>query len=469
MPRITVGIPCFGGFSAETGADYMRFLYHLGRRVQEHEFFLAIKPKTEQFRARNMIVEAALQVDSDYLLFLDDDHIIDWESVSGPNERYGFIRTLVRHLEADEKRGIVGALYYHRGNECRPVLMKEGNDGGTYWMRDDEIVNGLQEVAIAGGGCMLIAKRVWDKIPSPWFEPELQFGTDIQVCQKARAAGFSVWCDTSIVLGHVLAQREIVTPRNRHRIAAESAARNGQGDDGIDAGWRNSTTLRLYLDDAGEYMDLGAEEMFALSESYKVNNFSKFSGFEDPEDYYRSLGHEQLARQVVFHHTAPAVDQMETILKLFRVDREFRGLDVGCGSAPVGFELAMRGHHVDFIDIPGAEAYEFTKWRAQKRGIEARCGWDWGEDYDYALLLDSIEHFTQWEDMLDRVIRALKPDGALITNYFLNCDYHNPEHVNMEKGKVTRYLTDHGVYPLNEMLWIKRDLGFMDRPKENVA
>ena len=57
-PIITIGIPCYSTVSAETLDDYMRFSFYLGRRYQDYDFKLAIKSKSEQFRARNAIVLA---------------------------------------------------------------------------------------------------------------------------------------------------------------------------------------------------------------------------------------------------------------------------------------------------------------------------------------------------------------------------------------------------------------------------
>ena len=76
--RIMIGIPCYRDVAGETLEDYMRFAFHLGRRT-EHEYVMGIKTKSEQFRARNGIVEGALQTKCDYLFFLDDDHVLDWE------------------------------------------------------------------------------------------------------------------------------------------------------------------------------------------------------------------------------------------------------------------------------------------------------------------------------------------------------------------------------------------------------
>jgi hypothetical protein len=460
--RILIGIPCYQNVSAETLEDYMRFAYYCGRRLPEHEFVLGVKSKSEQFRARNAIVEGALQMACDYVLFLDDDHVIDWETTSTPNSRYGMVGQFLKHFEADEKIGIVGAVYYHRGAECRPVLMKEGNDGGFYWMRDDEIRGELQEVAVQGGGCMMMRLSMFDRIKAPWFEPEFDLGTDIQICKKAREAGFKVCCDTSIQIGHVLSRREVVTPQNRLRISTENARQSSGGDEGIDRAWQSGSALSLFRADAEEYLGMTYQEMGAVAVRYDMRDLVKYK--DDLKAYYGSRGREQLARQVLFHHTPGMRAEMEFIHSLINTTTEGYGAEYGCGSAPVSFELALRGHRMDFIDIEGSGAYEFTKWRA----IEERCGWELKGPYDYVLMLDSIEHIVEWREVLAKVIASLKEGGGLITNYFRNEDYANPEHVSMDKQSVKKFLIENGAYPINDFIWVRKDLGFMDR-REEVA
>jgi len=463
--RITIGIPCFQQVSPETLDDYMRLMYFLGRRLPEHEFFLAIKTKTEQYRARNSIVEAALQVGSDFLWFLDDDHVIDWEGTMGPNDRYGIVTRFLEHMAADPSLGLVGAVYYHRGNECRPVLMKEGKDGGFYLMRDDEIRGELQEVAVQGGGCMFIRASVFDRIKHPWFESEsaTSLGTDVQICKKIREAGFKVCSDTSIQIGHVVSSRTVITPHNRHRIAAESARRVTNGVEGIDQNWLTNSALALYRMDAEEYLGCKFADMGDIAMRYDMADFMKYRG--DLRQYYATRGREQLARQVLFHHMPSVIHEMEYFHSLIRTTEPARGADIGCGSAPVTFELAMRGHYMDFIDVDGAAAYEFTKWRAKKRGVA--CGWKLDGLYDYIFMLDSLEHIEDWRGVLNQVHDHLKENGALVTNYFDNHDHANPEHVSMDHQAVKDHLIGLGLYPHNKYLWVKnKSLGHMDHPKE---
>jgi GT2 family glycosyltransferase len=217
MSRVCIGIPCFQGVSFEVLDDYMRLMFYLGRRT-EHEYFLAVKGKSEQFRARNAIVKAALEKGCDYLLMLDDDHIIDTDRGMGPSSRYGFIDKLIKHLEDDPKRGIVGALYYQRGGDTWPVFMYE-QDGAPFFAHNSEVSGRMQKVAVTGGGCMMINMKVFDKIDEPWFAPEHEYGTDIQICKQVRAKGFEVWCDTSIVIGHLKLEREIIIPEGGFRAA----------------------------------------------------------------------------------------------------------------------------------------------------------------------------------------------------------------------------------------------------------
>ena len=462
MAKILIGILCYESASAETLCDYMRFAYYMGRRMPEHDFFLDIATKTEQFRARNGIVKAAVEINADYLFFLDDDHVIDWEGIAKPNERYGFLQTLIGHMQDNPDMGICGVLYYHRGGECLPVIMKEGKDGGFYYIREDEITNNLQEVAVQGGGCMLIDMGVFDRIESPWFVPEHKHGTDIQLCNQVRKIGKKIFCDTSIVIGHVLTKKQVITPKNRHIIAAECAAVPEK--EGINADYVTSTANTLYRMDAEEYLDMSWPEIAIKADDYFKNCMPRFNDYEDKREYYKSLeGIEQLCRQVWFHSQPEMIREAHALLTLVNTNVDGTGLDFGCGSAPIGFEFAMKGHHLDFVDV-GGSAYAFLKWRAKKR--EIKCGWELGGPYDYVLLLDSLEHIEDWKGVLDDIAGRLKPNASILTNYFFNEDDENIEHISMDKGAVKDHLISLGIYPINKLVWMKRDLGFMDAPRD---
>jgi 2-polyprenyl-3-methyl-5-hydroxy-6-metoxy-1,4-benzoquinol methylase len=309
---------------------------------------------------------------------------------------------------------------------------------------------------------MLINMKIADKIPLPWFEPEQQskgpsLGTDIQLCKRAREAGFSVWCDTSIVFGHVMEKREVVTPNNRHRIMLENKPA-ASVQTGISPQWKENSALQLYRLDAEEYLQMTYDQMATLANTYRDKQ-DRFKKYSDPRDYYTSLGPEQLCRQVWFHHLDFMIDQANAIWNSLNTNKEYYGLDFGCGSAPVSFELALRGHKVDFIDLDGAGAYEFTKWRAKKHGLNDRASFTWGGPYDYIMFLDSLEHLPNWQEILEKAISLLKENSLFITNYFFNNDFNNVEHISMNHEAVRMFLLDHHVYPYNDMVWVKRPIG----------
>lgn len=460
---ITIGIPAYGNVPAETMEDYMRFAFHCGR-LSDYDFTLAVKIKTEQFRARNAIVKSALQIGADYILMLDDDHVIDWEITNAPSDRYDFITKMIKHMENDPQMGIVGALYYHRGGECKPVMMKEGSDGQYYGLDYGEVEHKLQKVDVTGGGCFLLRASMFDKLKEPWFAPEFQYGTDIQICRKAKEAGYTVWCDTSIELGHVLNKRDIVTPKNYLKIKYENMPKGMMIQDEVTKAqeWDNTGALNLYFNDVVEYIGVSDEELGNMVLHYSLRMHEDFDKYEKEgnlEEYYRTRGKEQLARHCWYHHQDHVKPIDNWILAKMGTTNSWKIIDFGCGSSPVGFELALRGHKVDFVDIDGSGAYEFVKWRAKKYALNGNIGWSPSQDYDVIMFLDVIEHlpnFKQIEDLIPR----LKVGGIILTNFFiLNPeDMQKGEHINWDRDGLKKLFLDNGIYPLDRLVWTKRNI-----------
>jgi GT2 family glycosyltransferase len=450
---ITIGIPCYQNVSYETLEDYMRFMFHLGRRCPEYDFRLAIKGKSEQFRARNAIVEAALSHDSDYLLMLDDDHVIDIQKSLGPNESYDFLKKLIDQMEKDETIGIMGALYYQRGGNCYPVIMEK--KGMSYFFKTHKEITGApQKVDVTGGGCMLIRKEVFDKIDSPWFAPEFEYGTDVQICQKVTNAGFSVWCDTSIELGHVKIDREIISSKTLKRNL-ERHNEYLSRDDVKEAPKIRKPHNEHYKEDILEYTRFPDSKLREMALEYQEQNEGKFN-LKEIKEYYKNLGLYQIARNYFFHTHHVTAENDRLLLGMFSNNGvKSYGLDYGCGTAPIGFEMALRGNRVDFVDIEGSEADKFIRWRCDKHNVDA--GFKVEGPYDWIMLLDVLEHIPKDEAeqfLIDR-IGNLKDNGSIVTNFMLNYDDYNYEHINMDKDEFKRILIENGVYPMNNLLWTK--------------
>lgn len=467
--KIGVGIPIFQNLAPQVAFDYMRMFYSFGRRYPDHEFFLLSRVKSEQFRARNAIVEAAMAFGLDYLLFLDDDHIINWKE-TGESSPYDFLQKLLAH-----KVPIVGCLYYHRTGNYKPVVMKEFEPGKFRFLTDAEITGELQEVDVQGGGCMLIDMKIFKKLKPPYFYPEQQanlnaecpecgtefevvtknFGTDVQICKAARDAGFKVYCDTSIVIGHLKQESEVVTHLNRDAFYADNLLRQGVTED-----WAGDFFIAEYQKDIEEYLGMDAGEINDIAVKEREVNAKNFHKYDDIEEYYRNVGKLQLCRQYFYHSKPSVIKESINFLKRFRKGMTATGIDYCCGSAPVGYELLRMGHHIDFIDIDGAASYEFLKWRIEnklKPEYRVKAGFTTGGPYDFALMLDAIEHLKDWEEVLDNVIGRLKEGSMLITNYFGNTDYDNVEHISMDKKAVMEFLVSRNMMPRTYVYWQKDD------------
>lgn len=140
-------------------------------------------------QARNRCVELAREHAADFLLFLDSDMV--------------FPRTTLHQLLAKGK-DIVGAAYPRRvpPHAILGARLPEGR------MEQD---GALMEMRHLPTGCLLVRMSVFDALSRPSFrfvvEPgtEVIIGEDYDFCDRARAAGFSVWCDTrlSFEIGHI--------------------------------------------------------------------------------------------------------------------------------------------------------------------------------------------------------------------------------------------------------------------------
>lgn len=138
---------------------------------------------------RTWLAVKAVKSGATHILWVDDDMIY------APD-------TLERLLSHD--KDIVGAKYHVR----REVL--EGNpDVIGYLNPEDKDRTDLFECESLGGGCVLTKTEVFKKIPQPWFSYEFdQNGMvttshDWFFSRKARANGYTLWCDGSLYPGHI--------------------------------------------------------------------------------------------------------------------------------------------------------------------------------------------------------------------------------------------------------------------------
>jgi hypothetical protein len=135
-------------------------------------------------QSRNKAVTRMLEFPGHrWLLFVDDDMLFEDDA-------------LARLLAHDQP--VVSGLAFARRAPYLPCV---------YPITDVQMASGeLVEIEDAGTGFLLIRRDVLEAIPSPWFEAVKiasgELREDKYFCQKVKAAGFRIFCDTSLKIGH---------------------------------------------------------------------------------------------------------------------------------------------------------------------------------------------------------------------------------------------------------------------------
>lgn len=139
--------------------------------------------------ARNDLAQRVLDGGFEWLWFMDDDHAF------APGLLEGLLRhdlPLVVPVCLTRVAPFVPVTYTKKiaKNLYLPIALPEHPEDGL--------------VRLEAGGCagMLIRREVIEAIEPPWFE-YTDRSEDLVFCEKAKAAGFEIYCDLSARLGHI--------------------------------------------------------------------------------------------------------------------------------------------------------------------------------------------------------------------------------------------------------------------------
>jgi hypothetical protein len=184
LPSVAIAVPS----GDMVHADFARAYAELCMASAKLALHLITVKSSIVAEARNNGVELAKSRGADFLLFLDSDMLFP------PTALF----RLLLH-----RKDIVGATYTKR---VAPFDIL-----GT--RLDDSPVNpssDLVEMRRIPTGCLLINMRVFDKLSKPYFRFETDangtiVGEDYVFCDRAREAGFRIWCDAvmSKEIGHI--------------------------------------------------------------------------------------------------------------------------------------------------------------------------------------------------------------------------------------------------------------------------
>ena len=190
--KILIGVPAMETVTT----DFCQSLVSM----RHPEISYAFAKSSLIYDARNQIVLMALENNFDMVLWIDSDMKFPPDTL---------IR-MMKHFE--DGKDYVSALAFTRKQPIRTVAYKELDvikDEGTpqtYAKEVKEYGDEMMEIAGSGFGCVMTSvkmlKDVAEKFGPPFY-PRMGFGEDLTFCWLAKNAGYKMWLDPTIKVGHM--------------------------------------------------------------------------------------------------------------------------------------------------------------------------------------------------------------------------------------------------------------------------
>lgn len=180
--KIAIGITTAGLIKSQTAFCLLNML--------KGNYEILFKEGPNQPLNREVIAEIAIQKKCSHLLFVDSDMYFEKDALN----------TLL-----SRDKDIIGVNYHLRS--LPPVTTVKINPEKQKTVMED-YPDGVIKCDAVATGFMLIKTPVFEKLAKPWYHVgqfengELE-GHDYRFCRIAREAGFDIWCDLNIKMGHI--------------------------------------------------------------------------------------------------------------------------------------------------------------------------------------------------------------------------------------------------------------------------
>lgn len=204
-PKIFIGINTLSTINSMVYSNHLEFFTQLGREYPRGQVSLFTPRRFSIDTMRNMAAKLAVENDYDYLLFIDDDILLE--------------ATALKQL-IDRDKDIIAGLTMIRGYPYRPMMFRFSSEGSLgifeeYEEASDE--SGLVQVDAVGCSFTLIKVDVIRKMSPPYFVTGAMNTEDVYFCLKALQVGAEIFVDTLVPTGHLL-DPQILTPRNAKKL-----------------------------------------------------------------------------------------------------------------------------------------------------------------------------------------------------------------------------------------------------------
>jgi len=184
--KIAIGMPTTGSVKSQTMFSVFNLVTH-----SKIPLYLVVREAAYVHTNREEIARKILNSAATHLLFIDSD--------------MSFKPDALDKLVARD-RDIIGASYNYRQLPLKSTIVIQDEKGNIL---KKDLPDGTFECAAISLGFALIKTSVFKKIPHPWFFYEhddkgnITCGEDVWFCRKAKEAGFKIYCDPTIEVGHI--------------------------------------------------------------------------------------------------------------------------------------------------------------------------------------------------------------------------------------------------------------------------
>ena len=267
-------------------------------------------------------------------------------------------------------------------------------------------------------------------VPADGPEENLYLSEDWALCERAKRAGFKMWLDPSIRLGHVgqemYTMEDLLRPVKPEPKPIKLIQREGQLVAYTSDAGEKHPLIESLPTDIGEYFKLTSEEVTAVmgAGTTQMANLWRDKGDQGELDFYKrdDVGTAYVTDLALFQ-----IKMGGHLTAQFKDIKDRYVLDFGSGIGTHALILASQGCTVDCVEV-NQVMRDFTQWRAEKHGLEVNFVDAPGYGYDMALCYHVLEHVSDPQAVADTIINAVRTGGRIFTESDFEDDGRHPMH-----------------------------------------
>lgn len=192
MSKIMIAVPCMD----QVPAPFAQSLAMI--RKPDDDVACSFQMGSLIYTSRNNLALQAMKAEFDYMLWIDSDMVFQQD-----------LLIKMKQVMDEKDLDFLTGLYFRRVPPFTPVLFDQldiDENGICTWTDWKDVPEGMFKIGGCGFGCVLIKTDVLFDVQAKFgemFNPIANMGEDLSFCWRARQCGYDIWCDPSLVCGHV--------------------------------------------------------------------------------------------------------------------------------------------------------------------------------------------------------------------------------------------------------------------------